>query len=104
MLSVEIIGTLRQDHAEADKICSSDYLHFKRLVFSVCCSSLAQLLYASVTLSVYAKLSSHLHAVRERVAVNMQGTMFTLARLKILHTYHHELVSHPMPEHIEALS
>ena len=41
---------------------------------------------------------------RERVAVNMQGTVFTLARLQIVPSYHQELVSHPMPEHIEALS
>ncbi len=42
----------------------------------------------------------HSLSERERVAVNMQGTVFTLARLKIVQ----ELVSHPMPEHIEALS
>ena len=41
---------------------------------------------------------------RERVAVNVQGTVFTLARLKIVHSYHQELVSHPMPEHVEELS
>ena len=40
---------------------------------------------------------------RERVAVNMQGTVLTLARLKIVPSYHQELVSHPMLEHIEAL-
>ena len=38
------------------------------------------------------------------MAVNMQGTVFTLARLKIIYSYHQELVSHPMPDHIEALS
>ena len=62
-------------------------------------------------LSIYAKLSSHLIAVcererergREREAVNMQGTVFTIARLKIVPSHHHELVSHAMPEHIEAL-
>ena len=55
--------------------------------------------------SIYVKLSSHLFAVgeRERVAVNVQGTVFTLARLKIVPSYHQELVSHPMPEHIKAL-
>ena len=37
------------------------------------------------------------------MAVNMQGTVFTLARLEIVPSYHYELVSHPMPEHIEAL-
>ena len=60
-------------------------------------------------LSTYAKLSSHLLAVlerereREREAVNMQESVFTLAILKIVPSYHQELVSHPMPEHIEAL-
>ena len=55
-------------------------------------------------LSIYAKLTSRLLAVREREreSVNMQGTVFTLARLKILPIYHHELVSHPMPECIKA--
>ena len=57
-------------------------------------------------LSIYAKLSSHLHAIweREKVAVNAQGNVFTLARLKIVPSHHQELASHPMPEHIEALS
>ena len=36
-----------------------------------------------------------------RVEVNMQGTVFTLARLKIVPSYHQEFVSHPTPEHIE---
>ena len=34
----------------------------------------------------------------------MQGTVFTLARLKIVPSHHQYIVSHPMPEHIEALS
>ena len=38
------------------------------------------------------------------MAVNMQGTVFTLARLQIVPSYRQELISHPMPEHIEALS
>ena len=41
-------------------------------------------------LSIYAKLSSHVLAIqereRERAAVNKQGTVFTLARLKIFPT------------------
>ena len=41
---------------------------------------------------------------RERVAVNMQRTVFTLARLKIVPSYHQELVSHPTPEHVDELS
>ena len=37
-------------------------------------------------LSIYAKLSSHILTIqkRERVAVNMQGTVSTLVRLKIV--------------------
>ena len=57
-------------------------------------------------LSIYAKQFSHLFTVREKESksgVNMQGTVFTLTRLKIVPSYHQELVSHPMPEHIEAL-
>ena len=42
--------------------------------------------------------------MEEIVAVNMQGTVFTLGRLKILHSYHQGLESHPMPEHIETFS
>ena len=41
---------------------------------------------------------------KARVALNLQGTVFTLARLKRAPSYHQELVSHPMLEHIEALS
>ena len=40
---------------------------------------------------------------RERLAVRMRGTVFTLARLKLDSSYHQKLVSHP-PDHIEALS
>ena len=52
-------------------------------------------------LSIYAKLSV-IYSLSESVAINMQGTVFTLARLKTVPSYHQELVSHPMPEHIEA--
>ena len=41
---------------------------------------------------------------RERAAVHIQGTVFTLARLKIVPSYHQELVSHPIPEHADELS
>ncbi len=55
--------------------------------------------YASVMLSIYAKLSNEIIASfwRKIVALNMQGTVFTLERLKIVPSYHQELVSHPMP-------
>ena len=55
-------------------------------------------------LSVYATLSSHLLGLRERVAVNMQGTVFTLARLKIVPSYHQKVLSHTLPEHVEGIS
>ena len=47
-------------------------------------------------LSIHAKLSSHVLAIlreRERAAVNIYGTVFTQARLKIAHNYHQELIS-----------
>ena len=34
---------------------------------------------------------------RERVTVNVQGIVFTFARLKIVHSYLQEPVSHPLP-------
>ena len=50
----------------------------------ICCSELTLLivlvcstpLVASIMLSIYAKLSSHVLAIRERAAINMQGTVF----------------------------
>ena len=52
-------------------------------MFSVCSISLV----ASVMLSIYAQLSSHVVAIeRDRAAVNMQRTVFTLAGLKIVPT------------------
>ena len=36
---------------------------------------------------------------REGVAIHMQGTVFTLARLNS--SYQQELASHPMPEHVD---
>ena len=83
------------------RICSSDSLHFGHcLLCSVCCISLV----ASVMLSIYAKLSSHLLVSERESGSNMQGTVFTLASLKIVPSYRQELVSHPMPENIEALT
>ena len=65
--------------------------------------SLAQLLTLCISYAFcICKLSSHLLTIRGRVAVNMQGTVFILARLKIVPSYIQEIVSHPMPEHIEA--
>ena len=61
-------------------------------------------------LSEYAKLYRHLLAVREErarergVAINMQRIAFILARLKIIPSYHQELVSHPVPDHNETCS
>ena len=47
-------------------------------------------------------LQSSTRCPRVRVAVNMQETVFIVARFKT--SYHQELVSHPMPKHIEAAS
>ena len=40
---------------------------------------------------------------RERATVNKQGNMFTLARFENS-SYHQDLVSHPMPEHVDEFS
>ena len=50
--------------------------------------SLLYIISCIIILSVYAKLPSHGFAIRERgrVAVNMQGTVFTIARLIIVPT------------------
>ena len=45
----------------------------------------------------------HSLSEKERVAVNVHGTEFTLPRLKMVPSYHQELVPHPMPEHVESL-
>ena len=34
----------------------------------------------------------------------MQGTVFNFASLKIVPSYHQEIVSHPMSEHIAAIN
>ena len=41
--------------------------------------------------------------ILERGVVNKQGRVFIIARLKIFPSYHQELKSHQIPEHIEAL-
>ena len=72
---------------------------------SVCCISVAQLLTICVSYALYICYPvMYSLSKSERVAVNMQGTVFILARLKIFPSYPQELVSHPMPEHIEALA
>ena len=43
-------------------------------------------------LSIYAKLSSHVLIIQ--VAVNLQGTVFTLARLKIVSTIKNLIFRH----------
>ncbi len=86
------------------RICSSDG-NFDT-VFSMLYIISTTINYMHQLCFIYAKRFSHLLAVRERerVAVKMQGTVFTLARLEIVHCYHQELVSHPMSEDIESLS
>ena len=67
VLSAEIIKEPREDHAEADK----------------------KITIASVILSRYANCQViYSLSERERVAVNMQGIMFTFARLEIVPSYH----------------
>ena len=46
--------------------------------------------------------SSHLLTERERESKRARNCVY-LARLKLVPSYNQELVSHPMPEHIEAL-
>ena len=47
-------------------------------------------------LYIYAKPSSHVLAIQERVAVNIQGTVFVyLSKIKNIPTIK---MSHPMPE------
>ena len=45
----------------------------------------------SIYMLNYPVIYSQLERERERVAVNMQGTVFTLARLKTVPSYHQEL-------------
>ena len=79
MLSAEIIGALRENHAETDNSVQMIICTIDSLLFSVCCVSLAQLLtICIVVLSIYAKLSSHLLAIGEReiVAVNERNCVY----------------------------
>ena len=87
MLSVKIIRKLRDNHAEADKNFSTDSSHHF-IVFSLHYIISTTIDYMHQLCSLYAKLPSHLLTVRERgrVGVNVQGTVFTLARLKIVPT------------------
>ena len=62
-------------------------------MFSVCCISLAQLLTISISYAFHISytIQSSSHRPREIVAVNMQGTVFTIARLKIVPSYHNKM-------------
>ena len=93
MLSEEIISKLEKTMQKLTRICSSVCTFDTSLLFSVCCISLAQLLImASVLLSIYAKPSSHLLPVERESGSKHEGTVFTLARLKIVPSYPQELV------------
>ena len=59
--------------------------------------------YISYAFYICLTILSCTHCPRERVAVNMHGPVFALARLKIVPSYHQELVSHPMSEHVNKL-
>ena len=50
----------------------------------------------SYTFYICQTIQSGTHYSRERAAVNMQGTVVTLPRFKIVPSYHQELVAHPM--------
>ena len=75
-------------------------------LFSVCCISLAQILTICINFAFHIcySIQASTRCPRKRVAVNMQGTVFTLARLKIVPSYQQEILSRRMPEYIEALS
>ena len=83
-------------------ICSSDKLLTLSTIFSMLyiVSTTIDYVCISYAFSICYTIQSSTRCPRERVAVNMQGT--AIARLKIVPNYHQELVSHPMPEHIEA--
>ena len=51
-------------------------------------------------LSVYAKLSSHLLAFRER-ATDARDCAYLI---KVENNSHHKTLSHPMPEHVDDLT
>ena len=97
MLSSETIRELREDHAETDKNLQVTVCNFDTIVFSAV-FHLINLLYASVMLSIYAKLSSYLLAVLRESGSKHVGNC-----LRIGPSHHQELVSHPMPDHIDAL-
>ena len=64
------------------------------------------LLVASVMLSIYAKLSSHVLTIRERERESGSKHARNCVYLGKIEnsSYYQELESHPMPEYIEALS
>ena len=84
--------TVAEDHAEADKNLLTDVAFLT--LFSECSPSLAQIF------SIDMHQLSFLYMLNivtrcPRVVVHMRETVFTLAK---------ELVSHPMPEHVDKLS
>ena len=65
--------------------------------------------YVSVMLSIYAKLSSEVLAIQERErereregGITHERNCVYLSKIENS-SYHQELVSHPMPEHVEEL-
>ena len=67
VLSAQIIRKLKENHAEAEKKLFNVSFHFRLGLFLVCSISLTTIDYVSVVLSIYAKLSSNLLAVRTRL-------------------------------------
>ena len=101
MLSSEIIRELREDHTEANKnlfkwiVCTFETVYYFQMLYIISTTNYMHKLYFLYMLNypVIYSLSK-----RERVAINMQGTVSTVARLKIVPSYHQELVPHPMPD------
>ena len=106
VLSAEIMRTKGRTMQKLTKICSSDSLHFRQfIVFGVMYIISTTINFMHQLCFLYMlniQISTCCRREREQVAVNMHGTVFTLARLKWVPSNHQELVSHPMPEHIEA--
>ena len=81
------------------RTCCSDSLHSQHcLLFSVCSISLV----ASVLLSIYAKLSSHVLAFERASSSKHARNCVYLSKIENSSSLS-ELVTHSKPEHIEAL-
>ena len=81
------------------RICSNDSFHFWQfIVFSMLYTISTTIDYASVMLSIYAKLSNDLLTMCPRKRVVHARNSIYLSKVENYSYYHQELVSHPMPE------